>query len=212
MKECYFYLDSTPTHSYVKALYKYPQAAFPYDRLVEENRRRSRPSRSSSWPTPAFSTSNRYFDVFAEYAKASPNDMLIRITVANRGPEPRHAPSAAHALVPQHLDLGLQARRLLGKPRLRQDGAAASSARARDAGAIPLLAEPDSDARGPLLFTENETNVERLFGAANAAPFVKDAFHEYVVHGRTEAVNPSGVGTKAAAHYRLDLAAGGESH
>ena len=204
VKEQYFYLDSTPTHSYMRGLYKYPQAAFPYARLVEDNRRRDRRQPELELIDTGVFDDNRYFDLSVEYAKAAPDDILIRITVANRGPE-----SAELHVLPTlwfrntwSWDVGAP------RPRLRAAGSRAGwqaiEAEHPTLGRRWLYAE----GAAALLFTENETNRERLYGVPSETAYVKDAFHEYVVHGRTEAVNPVGVGTKAAVHHRLRLAAG----
>ncbi len=210
VKELYFYLDSTPTHSYMKALYKYPQAEFPYRRLVEENRRRTaREPELELLDTGVFEQG--YFDVTAEYAKGSPNDILIRITVANRGAE-----SAALHVLPtlwfrNTWSWGRRSEGYHDRPRMRRAGPGRIAADHPTLGMFLLSAAPHPDGSTPeLLFTENETNVERLFGAPNPSPWVKDAFGEYVIHGRREAVNPDEAGTKAAAHYRLLIPAGGQ--
>jgi hypothetical protein len=210
VKELYFYLDSTPTHSYWKALYKYPQAGFPYTRLVEENRRRSRDEREFELLDTGVFDEGRYFDVTAEYAKAAPDDVAIRITVANRGPEP----AALHVLPTLWFrntwSWGRSGEGYWRKPRLSREGEGTVVAEHESLGRYRLDAAAGPDGAAPtLLFTENETNAARLFGATNATPWVKDAFHEYVVQGRSEAVNPEGVGTKAAAHYALVVPAGG---
>ena len=204
VKEYYFYLDATPTHSYMKGLYKYPQGEYPYARLVEENRRRSRREREFELLDTGIFDERRYFDVTVEYAKAVPEDTLIRITVANRGPE-----AAALHLLPTlwfrntwAWDHGAK------RPRLAREIQAAEP--------TILASHPDMEApyrlvcegEPELLFTENETNAERLFGTSNVSPFLKDAFGEYVIHGRREAVNPAEEGTKATAHYALTVGAG----
>lgn len=191
VKEYYFYLDSTPTHSYMKFLYKYPQAAFPYDELIKKNAERGRLEPEFELLDTGVFNDDRYFDVFVEYAKESADDLLIRITVHNRGSEPadihllptlwfRNEWSWIHSAPRPSLNLA-------------DGGVLAQHA---------VLGEYHFGCEGDhkFLFTENETNVERLFGAANRTPYVKDAFHEYVVHGKTDAVNPAGTGTKAAAH------------
>jgi hypothetical protein len=208
VKECYYYLDSTPTHSYVKALYKYPQARFPYDELVAENRRRSRADPEYELTDTGVFDNSRYFDVFAEYAKASPEDILIRLTIANRGAE-----AARIAVLPTlwfrnvwswgRVGEGYGPRSWLEKV---GDGVLAQSAGLGD-----FRFDAEAVAAGPeWLFTENETNVARLFGVPNPQPFVKDAFHEYVVAGRRDAVNPAQVGTKVAALYWLTVEPGAE--
>src|SRR5438309_1604225 len=210
VKEQYFRLDSTPTHSHLKALYKYPQAEFPYARLVEENRRRGRTEPEFELVDCGVFDDSRYFDVFAEYVKYSPNDILIRITVANRGPE-----AATLHLLPtlwfrNTWSWGCTHEGCSLKPRIRRHkDANLLEATHETLGKFFLAVGPAAD--GPLppfLFTENESNSRRLWGTGDEGAFVKDAFHGYVVHGRQDTVNPTGVGTKAAAHYALDVAAG----
>jgi hypothetical protein len=210
VKECYFYLDATPTYSYCKALYKYPQAEFPYVRLIDENRRRTRNEPEYELIDTGIFDDGRYFDVIAEYAKAAPDDVLIRITVHNRGSE-----TATLHLLPTlwyrntwtwgcaHEGCGL-------KPWMRQSEPGNLHCEHETLGRFQFHAGPDSNGQPPvLLFTENESNLRKLFEVPNVSPFVKDAFHEYVVHGRTEAVNPKTKGTKAAAHYPLAIPSGG---
>jgi len=211
VKEAYFYLDSTPTHSYMKALYKYPQAEFPYRRLSEENRRRGKEEPEFELQDTGVFEGNRYFDVFAEYAKASPDDLLIRITVANRGPEPAPLSLLPTLWFRNTWSWGRTGEGYWPRPSIVRETAQRLRADHATLGRYDLVAGPGPDGSLPeLLFTENETNTERLFGAANAAPYVKDAFHEYVVQGREEAVNPERTGTKAAALYTLEVPAGGE--
>ena len=211
VKECYYYLDSTPTHSYLKALYKYPQAEFPYALLVEENGRRSKRDPEFELADTGVFDGNRYFDVFAEYAKAAPDDLLIRITVANRSRE-----AAALHLLPtlwyrNTWIWGCKHEGCWIKPRIEAAGDWALATDHVTFGRHTLVAGPDPNGAPPRwLFTENETNTRRLFGADSWTPYVKDAFHEYLVRGRTDAVNPRSVGTKVAALYRLDVPAGGE--
>jgi hypothetical protein len=210
VKEQYFYLDSTPTHSYLKALYKYPQREYPYGRLVEENRRRGLGDPEFEILDAGAFDGGRYFDVLAEYAKASPNDILIRITVANRGPE-----TAALHLLPtvwfrNTWSWGRSGEGHGPRPEIRMAGDGSLRLEHATLGAFRFAAETAGGRAPELLFTENETNAERLFGAPNPSPYVKDAFHDYVVGGRREAVNPARTGTKAAALYRLEVPAGGE--
>ena len=211
VKECYFYLDSTPTHSYMKALYKYPQAEFPYGWLLDENRRRTRLDPEFELADTGVFDEDRYFDVFAEYAKADPDDILIRITAANRGPE-----AATLHLLPTlwYRNTWIWGSRQEGygiTPNIQAAGPAAVQGDHAGFGRHTLLAGPGPDGTSPAwLFTENDTNTRRLFGVDNRTPYVKDAFHDYVVHGRTGAVNPRRVGTKVAALYRLEIPAGGE--
>jgi hypothetical protein len=206
VKELYYYLDSTPTHSYAKALYKYPQAAFPYDALITENARRSRNEREYELIDTGVFESNRYFDVFAEYAKAGIEDILIRITIANRGPDE----AALHVLPTlwyrNTWAWGAIHEECTTRPEIRVDGPGRLIASHAVMGDYVL----DVEGTPNFLFTENETNVERLFGGKNAQPYVKDAFHDAVVHGDTASVNPAQTGTKAAAHLPLRVPAGRE--
>ena len=209
VKEVYFYLDSTPTHSYMKALYKLPQAAFPYALLVEENRRRSKiEPEFEVWDTGIFD-GGRYFDVIAEYAKASPNDILIRVTAANRGPEASPLDLLPTLWFRNTWSWGRTGEGYWPKPRIRHAGEGSLLAEHASLGRFRFAAAAGPEGRPPgFLFTENETNAARLFDAPNGAPYVKDAFHEYVVQGRSDAVNPEKTGTKACALYRLEVPAG----
>src|SRR5574341_1426669 len=204
VKEQYFYLDSTPTHSYMKFLYKYPQAAFPYAELVEENRRRGRTAPEFELIDTGVFDEDRYFDVMVEYAKEAPDDILIRVTATNRGP----APAALHLLPTLWYrntwawDVGAE------RPSLRAghggDGHAVVEGEHPSLGWRWLYCEGAPQ----LLFTENDTNAERLWGAPNAGPYVKDGIDACGVEGRADAVNPTRTGTKAAAVYRVTLAPG----
>jgi hypothetical protein len=201
VKEYYFYLDSTPTHSYMKYLYKYPQHEFPYSDLVETSRRRSRDEFEYELLDTGVFEDDRYFDVFVEYAKAAPEDLLVRITVHNRGPEP----ASIHLLPTLWFRNTWSWEKNAAKPALGQvsDGVVhASHPQLRD---CFLYCEGGPE----LLFTENESNATRLWAQPNASPYVKDAFHEYVIARKREAVNPARVGTKATAHYILEVSAGG---
>ncbi|HLN29004.1 MAG TPA: glucosidase [Gemmataceae bacterium] len=212
VKECYFYLDSTPTHSYMKALYKYPQAEFPYDRLVEENHHRGRLDPEFELLDTGVFTESRYFDVTAEYAKAGPEDILIRITAANRGPAAARLHLLPTLWFRNTWSWGCTHEGCEVKPQLVLTGAAQLLARHATLGNYHLLVEPAADGRiPPVLITENETNQERLFNTPSASPWVKDAFHRYLIDGQTGAVNPKGIGTKAAFHYVLDIPAAGEA-
>ena len=202
VKEYYFYLDATPTSSYLKYLYKYPQAAFPYEQLLRENAKRTRLEPEYELIDTGVFRENRYFDVFVEYAKATAEDVLIRITAWNRGPEPARLqilptlwfrnrwswgenydpPQAYHIDAPPGTSLIEMDEYHYGKRWLLLEGA------------------PE------LLFTDNETNAERLFQFTNRTPYVKDAFHRYVINGEQSAVNPAGRGTKTAALYSAELA------
>jgi len=207
VKEYYYYLDNTPTHSYMKYLYKYPQAEYPYSQLIEENRRRGRSSPEYELIDTGIFDDDRYFDVFVEYAKTGPEDILMRITIINRGPDmasldllptlwfrntwswefnaPR--PSLSH----YHPPLSMESYYV-------------------------VKAEHDyygnrwlyCDEMPPLLFTENETNNQRLYGTPNASPYVKDSINDYIVHSKQDAINPAEAGTKVSAHYHLTLAPG----
>jgi len=204
VKEYYFYLDSTPTHSYMKYLYKYPQAEFPYARLVEENQRRRRQDMEYELIDTGVFDENRYFDVFVEYAKTSPEDLLIRIRAVNRGPSFAELTLLPTLWFRNTWSWGLDDRR----PRMRQgqpaNGMSVIELDHEYYGRRRLWCE-----RQPtLLFTENETNTRRLYGDPDGARYVKDSFHAYVVHGEKDAVNPDKVGSKAAAHYTLALAPG----
>jgi hypothetical protein len=202
VKEYYYYLDSTPTHSYMKYLYKYPQREYPYSDLVETNRRRPRTEPEYELLDTGVFTDGRYFDVFVEYAKAAPEDFLIRITVDNRGPE-----AADLHLLPTLWFRNTWCFAAGPKPVLREvPGESRSIAASHpELGDFRLSVETE----GPMLFTENETNNERVFGTPRQTPYVKDAFHELVIRGRADAVNPERVGTKAAALRRIRIAAGG---
>jgi len=209
VKEYYFYLDSTPTHSYMKYLYKYPQAAFPYEDLVRTNSGRSREEMEYELLDTGVFKDDRYFDVFVEYAKGDAEDILVRITAANRGPD-----AAELHLLPTlwfRNDWSAwiaESNRAPEKPNLKEIKAAAGAVAV--VASHPLLSEFNLFCEGevPLLFTENETNHERLFGHPNESPYVKDGINDCVVDGRQEAVNPGKQGTKVAAHYRADVGAG----
>lgn len=201
VKEYYFYIDSTPTHSYMKYLYKYPQREYPYHDLIEKNRGRSRENFEYELLDTGVFDDDRYFDIFVEYAKNGPEDILVRINVHNRGPD-----AARIRLLPTlwfrntwSWDEGDQ------KPLLRMVGPGVIQASHVDLGEYWLYC----DAAAELLFTENESNAQRLWGQPNASPYVKDAFHAYIVSGKKEAVNPSKTGTKAAAHYAFNVPGGG---
>ena len=200
VKEYYFYLDSTPTHSYMKYLYKYPQREFPYRDLVETNRGRTREEPEYELLDTGIFDDDRYFDVFLEYAKAGPDDILIRVSVHNRGP----AAARLHLLPTLWFRNTWSSGVEDVKPVLREAGGAIVASH-------PELGEAtlSLDGTPELLFTENETNAEGLWGQPNPMPFVKDAFHRFVVSGERDAVNPERTGTKAAARYVLEVPAGG---
>jgi hypothetical protein len=204
VKEYYYYLDSTPTHSYMKYLYKYPQQAFPYDQIVQANKQRTRDEMEYELIDTGIFDENRYFDVFVEVAKASPEDLLIRIQAVNHGPDP-----AELHILPQ---LWFRDTSWM------QKDAPIPELTAAEAGKGYRLIRAADDTLGEyylycegtpeLLFTENATNRQRLFNQPNTTSYVKDAFHEYVVGARAEAVNPALKGTKSAAYYRLVISAG----
>jgi Glycosyl hydrolase family 63 C-terminal domain len=209
VKEAYFYLDALPTNSYQRALYKYPQRPYPYGELVEVNGRRSKEEPEYEITDTEAFAENRYFDIEIEYAKGGPDDILIQITATNRGPEP--------AML--HLLPILWFRNTWSWGRLPEDTPSRPELYLSDKGRIEadhatlgnflFLLDPANQADlRDLLFTENETNRQRLYGVPNPQPFVKDAFHEAVIHGRKDAVNPTHIGTKAAAHYAMEIAPG----
>ena len=201
VKECYFYLENTPTHSYMKYLYKYPQAAFPYNDLVLTNRHLSRRDLEYELINTGVFDDDRYFDVFVEYAKESPEDILVRISVHNRGP----AAADLHLLPTLWFRNRWSWGRNNPRPSLQAVGISpVVRANEPDLGERHLYCE----GKPALLFTENETNAKRLFGGENRTAFVKDGFNRFIVHGQTDAVNPAKTGTRAAAHYRLTVPAG----
>jgi hypothetical protein len=210
VKEYYFYLDSTPTHSYMRYLYKYPQAAFPYADLLETNRRRTRDEMEYELLDTGVFKDDRYFDVFVEYAKADAEDILVKISAINRGPE-----AAELHLLPtlwfrnDWASWIAESNRSPEKPSLKRiaasEGAVAVAAKHPLLGEFVLSCEGDA----PLLFTENETNNARLFpGQPNESPYVKDGINNYVIHGDQSAVNPDKQGTKVAAHYVVNVGPG----
>ncbi len=204
VKEYYFYLDNVPSHAYMKYLYKYPQRAYPYADLIDENRRRTRLDPEYELLDTGIFEDDRYFDVQVEYAKAGPTDTLIRISATNRG----LYPAPLHLLPTLWFKNDWSWNGVTAKPRIsvhRADRhALVLAAEHRSLSPYWLHCEPPDEA----LFTENETNLQRLYGAPNASPYVKDAFHEYIVDGRREAVNDAQSGTKAAPHYAFDVDAG----
>jgi hypothetical protein len=204
VKEYYFYLDSTPTHSYMKYLYKYPHAAYPYEDIVRTNHRRGRRDFEYELLDTGVFDDNRYFDVFVEYAKASAEDLLIEITVHNRGPES----AELHVLPTLWFRNVWAGRDESARPTLRQIAGASGTTVVEATGSPVGEYRWFCDGGVPVLFTENETNTHRIFNSDNRTPYVKDAFHSYVIAGQTAAVNPERVGTKAAAHYRLTVEPG----
>jgi hypothetical protein len=200
VKEAYFYLDATPTHSYLRALYKYPQQAFPYAQLVAENRHRTRNDPEYELLDTGIFDQGRYFDVFVEYAKDDPSDVVIRLTVVNRGPERAPLHVLPTLWFRNTWAWGLDSR----KPELRQVKPGLVRATHPSGGTHWLACQ----GQPRLLFTDNETNRQRLWGVPNEATWVKDGIHEAVVHARTDTTNPEPVGTKMAAWYTLELGPG----
>ena len=200
VKEYYFYLDSTPTHSYMKYLYKYPQAAYPYADIVDTNRTRGRHDFEYELLDTGVFDQDRYFDVFVEYAKASPEDVLIQITVSNRGPEA----AALHVLPTIWFRNVWSAGGKMPRPAMKYVDAGTIAVSHAELGERRFHA----DGAPEWLFTDNETNTERFGHGPNATPYVKDGINNYVVHGQRNAVNPARTGTKAAAHYSITVGAG----
>jgi len=199
VKEYYFYLDSTPTHSYMKYLYKYPQSEFPYAHLVNTSRSLSRDEFEYELLDTGVFNDNRYFDVFVEFAKDSPEDILIQISVHNRGPEP----AELHVLPTLWFRNTWSSAGITGRPSMQRAGNAIKAVH-------PELGERFLywEGNATLLFTENDTNTQRIFGVPNCGPYVKDGINNYVVHGQQDAVNPEEQGTKAAVHFRLTVKPG----
>lgn len=211
VKEYYYYLDSTPTHSYVKMLYKYPQAEFPYAKLVEQNKNRNFSQMEYELIDTGIFNDNRYFDVYVEYAKADQEDILIRITAYNRGPETaslhllptlwnRNTWSWGYEKGPMGDVADKPKLKLLNNDRVEIHGEHSA------AGEYWFYGEE----AGEVLFTENETNLEVVTGQPNPELYTKDAFHRYIIHRQTDAVNPEHAGTKAAIHYEAQIPAGGK--
>ncbi len=211
VKEAYFHLDSTPTHSYTKALYKYPLDEYPYQRLREENRRRGVEEREFELEDTGVFDQDRYVDVFVEHAKASPDDVLARWTLVNRSRAVATLDVLPTLWFRNTWSWGREGEDYASRPELSRDGDRGIKAVHPTLGGFRFVVGPGADGKAPeLLFTENETNAKLLFGAENPTPFVKDAFHEYVIDRRREAVNPEGRGTKAAARYHVRIPAGGQ--
>jgi len=200
VKEYYYYVDNTPTHSYMRYLYKYPQAAYPYDDLVSTNRARSKTEFEYELIDTGVFDDDRYFDVEVEYAKADPEDILMAVTVHNRGPD-----AADIHLLPTVWYRNTWWDGLTERPSLRLDQSGRILARHHALGDWVVTASEEAT----WLFTENETNAARLFGGNNLTPFVKDGINDLLIEGRKGSVNPAGHGTKAAAHYTLHVPAGG---
>jgi hypothetical protein len=204
VKEYYFYLDSTPTHSYMKYLYKYPQAEYPYELLLAANSKRGRQELEYELLDTGEFDDDRYFDVFVEYAKAAPEDILIRLSIANRSGET----ATLHVLPTLWFRNTWSWSSGAPQPLLREGGRRSETRVIAATHAELGQRELHCEGTPVLLFTDNETNNKRLFGGENAVPHVKDAFHEYIVDGTSAAVNSAGTGTKSAAHYCLSVGAG----
>ncbi len=207
VKECYFYLDSTPTHSSMQLLYKYPQAEYPYARLLEENRRRGRDDPEFELLDTGVFDDDRYFDVLVEYAKATPEDILIRVTVHNRGREDAELDLLPTLWFRNTWSWTANSRRPNLWARDGPAGMAVIEAEEDFYGKRRLICEGSPE----LLFTENATNQKRLYGVENPTPYVKDGINDFLVHGETSAINPDKKGTKASAHYHLRITAGGSA-
>ncbi|HTW93586.1 MAG TPA: hypothetical protein VMD30_02255 [Tepidisphaeraceae bacterium] len=222
VKEEYFYLDSTPTHSYMKALYKYPQREFPYRWLVEENRRRTRKDPEFELVDTGVFNDSRYFDVFVEYAKRTPNDMLIRITVVNRGPDPATLHLLPTLWAKNSWSWGCKHEGCDLKPLIFQQPPDTGAGDGRHGAGMHSCARVEHatlgnlrfDAQGiaelegkapRLIFTDNETNLLTVFGCANVVSHTKDAFHRWLIHGEEAAINPAQIGSKMAVYYKMQL-------
>ena len=208
VKECYFYLDSTPTHSYMKYLYKYPQAAFPYDDLVKTNAKRTRLQPEYELIDTGVFDTDRYFDVFVEYCKEGTEDILIQITAVNRAGQPATLYLLPHLWF-RNTWTDMQGTKKGELPQLRSvDGHRSSWVEASHPILGTMYWHFESDQE--LLFTDNETNTHKIFGRPNSNPYVKDAFHQYLIEGRHECVNPANIGTKSAAYCKVELPAKGD--
>ncbi len=209
VKENWYYLDSTPTHSYMRGLYQYPHAAYPYDQLVRANRERGLHEREFELEDTGVLDGDRFCDVEVEYAKASPDDVLVRVTVHNRGPEATDLHVLPQLWFRNTWSWGRTGEGYWRKPSLAAQPDGTVAAEHETLGRMRWYAAPVDGQAPELLFTENETNVQRLFAAANPQPYVKDAFHRRVVDGDPAAVNPARTGTKCAAWYRVRIEAQG---
>ena len=208
VKELYYYQDATPTHSYCRALYKYPHRSFPYQQLVEENGRRGRDQPEFELIDTGIFDDERYCDVGVEYAKATPTDILIRLTIANRGPQAVDIHVLPTLWFRNTWSWGDIEEESTARPSIRAGGNAALLAAHETLGTYELAFEAAGGAAPACLYTDNDTNRARLFGVPNERPCVKDGIHEAVVLGRPDAVSAVATGTKAALHYRLAIAPG----
>jgi hypothetical protein len=213
VKELYYYLDATPTHAYGRALYKYPQRAYPYLQLVEENRRRGRDQRELEITDTGVFDGGRYFDLTVEHAKAAPDDLCLVLTVTNRGPQPAPLAVLPTLWFRNTWAWGREGEGYLPperRPWMTAVGPGEVDLAHPTLGRFRFTVEPVAGAMPELIFTDNETNTERLFGAPNRSAFCKDAFEAYLLRGAHDAVNPARWGTKTAALHRLTVPAGGE--
>ncbi|MES2308672.1 MAG: glucosidase, partial [Verrucomicrobiota bacterium] len=208
VKECYYYLDSTPTHSYLKGLYKYPQKEFPYQNLKEENQRRGKSDAEYELEDTGIFAESRYFDVQTEYAKNSPDDILIRITLSNRGPEEADLHFLPTLWFRNTWAWGCTHDGCEMKPKLSLVNPVTVQTQFSSLGNFCLSADEKVHGKPSFLFTENESNFEALFKTSNAQPYVKDAFHRWLIQNDKNAVNPKNVGTKCAAHWKVHLKPG----
>jgi Glycosyl hydrolase family 63 C-terminal domain len=208
VKEVYFYQDATPTHSYCRALYKYPHRSYPYQQLIEENRRRGRDQPEFELSDTGIFDDERYFDVSIEYAKATPTDILIRLTIANRGPQAADIHVLPTLWFRNTWSWGDIEEESTARPSIRGGDNASLVVVHETLGTYNFAFEPAGGGRPACLYTDNDTNRARLFGVPNERPYVKDGIHEAVVLGRRAAVNAAATGTKAAVHYRLSVPAG----
>ena len=213
VKEAYFYLDSSPTHSYMRALYKYPQTEFPYQSLLDVNRGRSRDEPEYELADTGIFDENRYWDITAEYAKGSPNDLLIRITIENRGPQAATLHFLPTLWFRNTWSWGCDSEGCWPKPSIQWD-ARRNCCVTRHESLEPFVFHAGTRAPGRKprwLFTENETNLERLYGSPNLSPYTKDSFHRYLIEKQNHAIRRKRVGTKAAAYYKFRLPRGGKT-
>ncbi len=209
VKELYYYLDSTPTHSYLKSLYKYPQNEYPYQQLIEENRRRSKADREYELLDTKLFDNNEYFDVFAEYAKNSPDDIVIRIKIENRSSEDAPIHIIPTLFFRNTWSWGCKHEGCTMRPKIEQKEGE-NFLRTKHDVLEPFLFDinPDENGQMPeILFTENETNFKRLFNTDNPTQYVKDAFHEYVINKQKDRVNPKPRGTKVGLYYHFNIKA-----
>ncbi len=203
VKECYYYLDSTPSHSYMRALYKYPQKEYPYDHLLRENLKRGTHSPEFELLDTGIFNKNEYFDVYVEYAKNSPNDLLIRVRIVNQSDKSAPLDFLPTLFFRNTWSWGCESEGCFVKPHLFLNAEGLVECRHESLGRFYFALDEQHEKKVPVLFTDNHTNRLRLFGVENDVPFVRDAFHEYIVKGKKEAINPGLIGTKCAPHYHV---------